>query len=259
MSAKTPSKIGNSARSAGSGIPDCAISTSNPMVFSATVLPPVLGPLMMSWRSLPSNSTVSGTTATPFGFRLRSSSGCRALTQHEMPWSAPSSRSFTGNAVVVLGKARLGELQLQFGQDADRGFQVVGMFADAAGHLHQNAMDLGQLFVQQAHQFVVLLDGFQRLDEYRLPAGRRSVGDALHAPALLGLHRNDEAVAANGDEFVLHGAAVGELSQVRPQRFVNGPPLPLDVAANARQLRRGAVVERAVGQDLVAEVMQQRD
>ena len=41
------------------------------------------------------------------------------------------------------------------------------------------------------------------------------------------------------------------------QRLLDGALLLLDFAANARQLGRGAVVERAVGQDLVAEVTQQ--
>jgi hypothetical protein len=50
MSASTASKMGSSARSAGTGRPDCAISASRPTVFRVTVLPPVLGPVMMSWR-----------------------------------------------------------------------------------------------------------------------------------------------------------------------------------------------------------------
>ena len=61
--------MGSSARSAGIGMPDCAISASRPMVFSATVFPPVLGPLMTSWRCWLSSSTVIGTTATPRGFQ----------------------------------------------------------------------------------------------------------------------------------------------------------------------------------------------
>ncbi len=52
MSANTASKIGNSARSAGTGMPDCAISASRPTVFSVTVLPPVLGPLMTELAAL---------------------------------------------------------------------------------------------------------------------------------------------------------------------------------------------------------------
>ncbi len=84
------------------------------------------------------------------------------------------------------------------------------MLADAAGHLEQNAMDLRLLFVEQAHQLVVLLDGLERLDEDGLAAGAGAVDDALHAALLLDFHRNHEALAADGDEFVLHGAAFGK-------------------------------------------------
>ena len=45
---ETASKTGRSARSAGTGIPACAMRTSRPTVFRPTVLPPVLGPLMTS-------------------------------------------------------------------------------------------------------------------------------------------------------------------------------------------------------------------
>ncbi len=60
------------------------------------------------------------------------------------------------------------------------------MLADAVRHLKQNAMNLGLLVLQQPHQFVVLLDGLQRLDEHRLPAGAGAVDHALHAAFLLG-------------------------------------------------------------------------
>ena len=53
MSASTRSKIGNSARSAATGMPDCAESAARPTVLSETVLPPVLGPLMTSTVSSP--------------------------------------------------------------------------------------------------------------------------------------------------------------------------------------------------------------
>ena len=54
------------------------------------------------------------------------------------------------------------------------------------------------------------------------PLETGAVDHALHAPALLGLHGNDEALAADGDEFVLHGAAFGEPAQVAAQRFLDG-------------------------------------
>ena len=131
------------------------------------------------------------------------------------------------------------------------------MFAQARGHLQQNAMDLRLLIFQQAHQVVVLLDGLQRLDEYRLSAGRGAVRHALHPAALLHLHRNDEAFAANGDQLILHRAVLGKPPQIGAQRLLDGALLLLHVAANSRQLRRSLIVERAVGQDLVAEVTQQ--
>ena len=49
------------------------------MVFSVTVLPPVFGPVITSSRRSPSSSIEIGTTLPPLIFRLRSSSGCRAL------------------------------------------------------------------------------------------------------------------------------------------------------------------------------------
>ena len=70
-------------------------------------------------------------------------------------------------------------------------------------------MDLGLFFVQQANQFVVLLDGFQRLDKDGLSAGTGSVDYALDAAFLLDFDGDHEAFAADGDQFILHGAAFG--------------------------------------------------
>jgi len=74
-------------------------------------------------------------------------------------------------AIVVPGEMRLGELQFEFGQNADCGLQCICLLTDAGRHLQPDAMNLGLLFVRQANQLVVLLDGFQWLDEHRLAAG----------------------------------------------------------------------------------------
>ena len=107
-------------------------------------------------------------------------------------------------AVVVFGEAGFGELEFEFGQDVGGGQDRVGVFSDLARHLQQDAMDLGLLFIQQADQFVVLLDGFERLDKDGLSAGTGAVNYALHAAFLLDFYRDDETLAADGDEFVLH-------------------------------------------------------
>jgi hypothetical protein len=53
------------------------------------------------------------------------------------------------------------------------------------------------------------------------------------------LDRDDEALAADGDQFILHRAAFGEFAQIAAQRFLNLPLLLFDLAADAAQFRRG--------------------
>ena len=74
MSASTSSKTGSAAVSAGGRRPDWCSSAARPSVFSATVLPPVFGPLMTSARRSPRSRSIG--TAVP-----GSSSGCRASTR----------------------------------------------------------------------------------------------------------------------------------------------------------------------------------
>ena len=71
-------------------------------------------------------------------------------------------------------------------------------------------MDLRLLLIEQPDQLVVLLDGLKRLDKHRLARRRRAMNDAGNLPLELRLDRDDEAVAANGDQLVLRAAAVGE-------------------------------------------------
>ena len=117
-------------------------------------------------------------------------------------------------------------------------------------------MNLRQFLIEQPHQFVVLLDGFEWLDEDRLPARTRAVHHTLHAAFLLDFHRDYKTLAANGYEFFLHRAALGQPAQISAQRFLNGAPLLFDLAADARQLRRGLVFQSSIGLDFVAEETQ---
>ena len=100
-------------------------------------------------------------------------------------------------------------MEFQFGQGIDCCENLFGARADSLRHLEEDAVNLDELFFEQADQFIVLLNRFQRFDEYGLAAGTGSVDYALHAAFLLDLHRDDEALAADGDELVLHGAAFG--------------------------------------------------
>ena len=80
---------------------------------------------------------------------------------------------------------------------------------------------------------------------------------ALHAPLLLDLHGNHEALAADSDQFFLQSAAFGEIAADTGSTIAYRPPLLLDLATNAREVRRGVIFERAVRVDLVTERPQQ--
>src|SRR4029079_9283861 len=104
------------------------------------------------------------------------------LTQDEVP---SSTAQFRRNAVVIVGELRLGELQFEFSQDFLCRGDLNGLFSDPLSHFQQNSSYFSFLFLEQPHQFVVLLDGFERLDENRLAARTGAMYDTLHAPFLL--------------------------------------------------------------------------
>jgi hypothetical protein len=128
-----------------------------------------------------------------------------AKDERRMLSGAPQHRL---NAPILLGELGLYELQFQFSQDFPRPRNLRRPFSNPPRHFQQNATNLSLLFFQQAPQFVVLLDGFHRLDENRLSAGTRSVYNALDAPLLFGLHRYNETLAANRDDIFLSGSVV---------------------------------------------------
>jgi len=73
------------------------------------------------------------------------------------------------------------------------------------------------------------------------------VNHAADCAASVGADRNHKALAANGDEVFLGCAIGGELAQGCTQAFFNEPLLAVLFAADAAQLGRGVVGQRAVG------------
>ena len=110
MSARNASQSGKTASAAGTGIPAWAIIPSSPVVLSATVLPPVLGPLMMSCRCWSLSARVSGTTASCCARKRFSSRGWRACFS-----------SSTGAA----GSAKRGRMQSNSAANRARGLQPI--------------------------------------------------------------------------------------------------------------------------------------
>ena len=100
MSANTLSKTDrDDPEAAGICNPAWCISTSNPIVFRATVLPPVFGPVITSARKSGPIDTVIGTTSSP-------SRGCRADTSRRPAGPAGSVMATRSASIERASRAR---------------------------------------------------------------------------------------------------------------------------------------------------------
>ena len=151
-----------------------------------------------------------------------------------------------GHAVVVACEAGASLQAVDQGEHARAFHQRLGVAAHLAGEGDKDAVNLALLLFQQSDQFVVLLDGFQRLHINSEARRACPVHYARDAPLELCANGNHEAVAANGDDIVLRGAVRGELAQRGAKALFNLALLAFLVAANPAQLRRRVVGERAV-------------
>src|SRR5438270_2039432 len=165
----------------------------------------------------------------------------------------PINTKLNFDAVVVFCKPGFRELQFQFCEYVDCGQYGVGIFADALRHLQQDAMNLLEFLFEQANQFVVLFDGFERFDEDGLSAGTRAMDYALYAAFLLDLNGDHETFAADGNELVSHRTAFRQATQVTTQRFLDGAALLFDLAADVREFVGRFVFQGAVRLNLIAE------
>ena len=122
MSARNAVKTGKLAAVAGTGRPAWAIMASSAVVLRVTVLPPVLGPLMMSWRCSAVSSRVSGTTL--FGAPASAETLFEQRMAGGFEMQALSGVMDGRDAVVVAGKAGAGLQAVDQSEDArafDRG------------------------------------------------------------------------------------------------------------------------------------------
>ncbi len=161
-------------------------------------------------------------------------------------------------AVEVRRKVGLGEQQIQPAYGLDTGLNLGAMRPQQLGQLPQNAQDLALLFFAQAHQFIVQVDGLERLDEQRVAAAAGAVNHAVDLALLAGHHRHDEAIVAQRDELFLQRAVVAMRAEKPLQRILDLPLLALDVAPQAMQHHAGVVSQSRIGENLAAQVAQHR-
>lgn len=152
-----------------------------------------------------------------------------------------SLRQDRSEAVELIGEAGAGGEGVELGENRGAAEKTVGVEADGAGHAHEDAMDFGLFFVEEAKEFVVGFDGLQGLDEDSLASGGRAMDDAGDAAAELGFDGDGEAVAADGDEFVLNCSRFRDGSQGAAKGVLDGAVLALEGAADAGELGAGVV------------------
>src|SRR6185312_8953258 len=129
------------------------------------------------------------------------------------------------NAVVGSRKASAGQQTVNQRKHASPGDEALRVRPHLAREGDEDAMDFRLFLFDEAHQLVVLLDGFKRLDVNRLSRRTGAVNHAGDAALELAAHRNDEALAADGDQFVLRGSFAGELAQSGAQALLDDPLL----------------------------------
>ena len=104
---------------------------------------------------------------------------------------------------------------------ASVGADGIGVAAQPVGHLAQDAVHFARFFLGQAHQLVVEVDGFERLDEQRVAAGAGAVDHAIQLAALPGDERHHEALIADGDELLLQHAFFAVRFEEALERFLD--------------------------------------
>ena len=225
------SKTGSAAVAAGGRRPDWWSSAARPSVFSATVLPPVFGPLITSARR-PSRSRSIGTAV------ARSSSGWRAPSSRTSSATSPPRRASPARAAP---QASARSSAPAASTSAASG---LGARADRRRELAQDPLDLLALRGDRLRAAVVQLDDLERLDEERLPEPETSwtmprARSAARSPSAASTGRP----AALGDEVLLQVVAAAQRSARRaaaPRPRAGGPSAAPCAAAAAPARRRRA-------------------
>ena len=230
MSTRISSKTGSAASSAGGRRPHWCRTAASPSVFSATVLPPVFGPLITSARSEPSSRSI-GTADGPVEQRVaRPAQHDFVALSHER--SPPAAR-----------EAAAGEREVELCGGAHERDERLGLRGDERGEVAQDPRDLVALGDLGLAQPVRVVDGRERLDEQRLARAGGVVHDPRHAPPGRRLQRQHGAAAALGHEVVLEVLGDGRVVRDLAQALGQPPAALAQLAAQAAQRRRGRVLQ----------------
>ena len=159
MSANTLLNTGTCEPSAaGISSPACAISDSSPAVLSATVLPPVFGPVITSTRG-----GIGGISRTSVRRDLDGGAGEQRMPRRAQFEPAVRRRSPARPRRRRANCARLEHVERR--RRVDRAMQVAAAAAERIRQREQDAADFLRFLLLERDDVVVDLDGAERLEE----------------------------------------------------------------------------------------------
>ncbi len=126
-----------------------------------------------------------------------------------------------------------------------------------ASELAQNAVNFAQLLFAHAHQLIVEIDCFERLDEQRVAASAGAVDHSFHATFAARDHGNHESIVADGHKVFLKSSVLLVRAQKTLERFLDQMALLLGVATQPRQSDAGMIGHCAVGENLSTQLRDQ--
>ena len=263
MSANSDLKTGSfEPGSAGTCRPACAIAASSPAVFSATVLPPVFGPVMISTRVGGTARCRPASVATgPTGLVL-DVDAARSPRRHQqrMTRAAQLERAVCGDHRLHAADhdartAPRAWMTSSSVADVDRPLEVVRPAAERVGQREQDAAHFLGFLLLERDDVVVDLDGLERLEEQAGAAGRAAVHDARDRAAMLGTNHQHVAAVAIGDDLLLQILRRVRAAQERfERRRAASLLLPAQPLADAGERRAGVVGDLAGRLDLAPHV-----
>ncbi len=223
-------------------MPDCADSAASPVVFSATVFPPVFGPLMTRDFFRAAQRERHRHDGAIFPPQLVFENGMPRINQTQF-------RDFgklRHRRIEIARKAPARENTVKFGNGFGRSKQRTSNDLEALRQFTQNSYNLRRFILGKLDEFVIRLHSLKRLEEHGLPCSARAVHDSRNASPVLRAHGNHKPLIAQRD-VIFSGLRIAR-SQDLLQRFLNRFARLRDARANAPQRLRRIVADLSIWQ-----------
>src|SRR5690348_8435352 len=155
-------------------------------------------------------------------------------------------RKRRNGAIEIASKTSTRENRIQVRNAFRRRRERASLCPHAVSEFVENARNFDDFILTKLDEPIIQLNGFERLEKNRLPAGAGTVHHALYRTSVRSAHRNHETIIAQRD--VAFAARFAAPLQNAFQRALNGATRLDHAGANAFQMWRGVVGNFAVRQ-----------